>query len=93
MAEVADHLVPVDGLTNSSIRYAGLDTIKDQGGATHHFDIHDEDDDYVGTFKIETPANSSGSIDAMVLDAHRQMVNVLRQWLHAADALCQNREK
>ena len=89
MAEVRDDLVPTDGLTNSFVRFAGLDTVKGSGAATLRFDIHDEDGDYLGTFPITVCVQTEGSIDSMVAEGHRQMKNVLRQWLHGMDVLHQ----
>lgn len=33
MAEIDDDLVPQDGLTNSTVRFAGLDAIENGGGS------------------------------------------------------------
>ena len=93
MAEVPDHLVPMDGLSNASIRYAGFDAAHDSGDAAHRFDIFDEDDGYVGTFKIETEPNVHNSIDQMVREAHQKMTNVLRQLLWLTNVTYQNRDK
>ena len=93
MAEVPDHLVPTDGLTNSVIRYAGLDTFEGGGGAIHRFNIYDENREYVSTFEIETQPTGKGSADAMIERAHKQMVDVLRQWLHTTEKMRQEYEK
>lgn len=67
---VPDHLAPSDGLPNAFIRYAGFDAADEiGGGATHRFDLYDENEDYVGTFKIETEPSDSNSIDDMVVKA------------------------
>lgn len=93
MAEVPDHLVPMDGLSNASIRYAGFDAAHDGGEATHRFEIFDENDEYVGTFKIETEPNVHNSIDQMVREAHQQMTTILRQLLWLTNAISRNRDK
>lgn len=93
MAEVSEHLVPRDGLSRASIRYAGFDAAHDRGDAIHRFDIFDEHDDYVGTFKIETEPNVRNSIDQMVSEAHQKMTIVLRQLLWLNDANSPRRDK
>lgn len=65
MSETEDRFSPADGLSDSEIKYAGFD-VMDGGGASHRFDIFDEDEDYVATFKVVTEPSSSGSIDATV---------------------------
>ena len=87
MAEVPDHLVPTDGLTKSMIEYAGFDVDRTTGGASHRFNMRDEEGDRVGTFTVYTRPTAEGSVDQMVAEAHRKMVNVLRQWLHVTDDL------
>jgi hypothetical protein len=52
MAEVADHLVPTDGLTNARLRFAGLDLL-DSGVQSTRFDLYDENERYVATPSIE----------------------------------------
>ena len=92
MAEIPDHLVPTDGLTNSLIRYAGLDAPSDDGDVIHRFDMFDEDRHRIGTFEIETPPADGGSVDRMIGDAHRRMTDILRQWLYTTDKLRQHYE-
>lgn len=85
MAEIADDLVPTDGLTNSYIRFAGLDAVPAGGAAILRFDIHDEDKRLVGTFSFPVSAQPDGTVDSMMAEGHRQMRNVLRQWLYGMD--------
>lgn len=89
MAEVPDHLVPTDGLTNSLIKYGGLDTLPSGGGAIHRFDIYNEERKFVASFEIETGPTGRGSVDGMIAEAHRRMVDVLRQWLHLTEEMRQ----
>lgn len=93
MPEVPDHLVPMDGLSNASIRYAGFDAAYDSGDAIHRFEIFDEAGERVGTFTIETEPNVHNSIDQMVREAHQKMTNVLRQLLWLTNATYRNRDK
>ena len=85
MAEVPDHLVPTDGLTNANIRLAGLDTMQGGGGAIFRFDMYDEEKRYVGTFPITVDAPASGGVNAMVKTAYAEMRNVLRQWIYVIE--------
>lgn len=85
MPEVAEDLVPTDGLTNSSIKLAGLDVIP--GGARLRFEISDEDQSYVGTFAVTVGAMPQGTVDAMIAEGYRQMKDVVRQWLHGLDVM------
>jgi D-aminopeptidase len=85
MAEVADHLVPTDGLTSSSIQYEGFDALPDRAGAKHRFTIYDEKQQYLTTFTVVTWPTAEGTIDSMVVEAHKQMTNIARQWLFLLD--------
>ncbi|MEG3145875.1 hypothetical protein U1839_14535 [Sphingomonas sp. RT2P30] len=93
MPEVPEHLVPTDGLTNSFIRFGGLDTTPDSGFANMRFDIYDEQGGYLATFNIPIAPNERGSVDMMIADAHREMTNVLRQWIYEVDTLRMAYEK
>ncbi len=85
MPEVPDHLVPMDGLTDSHIRLAGLDTHENDPGVTVRFDIYDEDDEFVGTLRLAVPPTSKGTVDAMIANAYAGLSGMLRQWLYEAD--------
>jgi len=87
MAEVPDYLVPTDGLTNSSVRFAGLDTISGKNGARVKFDIFDEDEEYVATFAFDVGPQPEETIDSIVAEAHRRMRDMIRQWLHDVDVM------
>ena len=89
MAEVPEYLVPTDGLTNSSVKFAGLDAIRGMNGARIRFDIFDEDQAYVATFAFDVGPQSEGAIDALVAEGHRKMRDILRQWLHGVDMMHQ----
>ena len=89
MAEVPDHLVPTDGLTNSSVKFAGLDALPGRNGARIRFDIFDEGQSYVATFSFDIGPRPEGTIDALVAEGHRKMRDVLRQWLHGVDMMHQ----
>lgn len=93
MAEVPDHLVPAEGLTSSTMFYAGFDAIPNESGAIHRFDIRDENGDYVATFKIKTRPTDKGTIDSMVAEAHQKLTDILRQWLWWTDHNRQHHEK
>lgn len=93
MAEVPDHLVPTQGLTNSHIEFAGFDVL--EGGAVLvRFAMCDEDRNYLATFNVPvSPLAEGGTIDALVAEAHRRMCDVLRQWLYMTDVMRQAYEK
>jgi len=85
MPEVPEHLVPTDGLTDSRIHFAGMDTHHNDSGATMRFDIFDDRGDFVGTFNIDVYATEKGTVDAMIANAYRKLTDMLRQWLYCAD--------
>jgi hypothetical protein len=85
MAEVPDHLVPTDGLTNSRIHFAGLDTDEMGPGVTLRFVIRDEQDDLVGEIKIPVEPAMEGTVDAMIAEGFGRLTDMLRQWLYEAD--------
>lgn len=87
MAEVRDDLVPMDGFTNSSVRFAGFDAIPGQNGARIRFEITDEDRYVLGTFSIDVEPQAEGTVDAVVVEGYRRMKDVLRQWLHGVDVM------
>jgi hypothetical protein len=95
MAEIPDYLVPTDGLTNSYIRFGGLDVNYDNGGgADVRFGIYNEDGQFLANFVIPVlPTERDGSVDALIAGAHRQMCDVLRQWLYMTDRIRQAYEK
>lgn len=90
MAEVSDHLVPTDGLTNSHVRLAGIDTQPHSNGVVVRFDIRDEDDGYIGTLRIPVDPTSKTTVDALIVDAHKILTNMLRQWLFETDKMRQH---
>lgn len=85
MPEVPDHLVPTDGLTDSYIRFAGMDTHEGDSGATMNFEIYDENGVFIGTIGIDAYASEKGTVDAMIASAYRRLTDMLRQWLYSAD--------
>jgi hypothetical protein len=86
MAEVPDHLVPSDGLTNSKIRFAGFDLL--EGGAQLvRFDIHNETQNFVASYAVEVGRSKGGNADTVIADGHAHMRSVLRQWLYTVDKL------
>jgi len=93
MSDVPDRLVPRDGLTNSYIKFVGLDAAGDAGAAVVRFDMHNENGTHIGTFRVVAGPTKNGSIDQMVSRAHRQMCDVLRQWLYMTDKMAQAYEK
>src|SRR5947208_2425555 len=86
MAEVPDHLVPSDGLTNSQIRFAGFG-FPEGGAQLVRFDIHNETQSFVATYVVEVVRSKGGNTDTVIADGHAYMRNVLRQWLHHMDKL------
>lgn len=84
MAEVPDHMVPTDGLTNSTLLLAGIDSLEGSGGSLR-FDIRDETGVYVGTFTVDVRPQPEGTTDALIAKGHEMMRDVLRQWLHTTE--------
>ena len=92
MAEVAEHLIPQDGLSNARIIMEGLDA--GTGGSAHvRFGLYDENELLIGVISIEVEATVHGTLDALVAEAHRHMCDVLRQWLYRTDVMRQAYEK
>lgn len=91
MTEIADRLVPQDGLTDAQIKFSRFEVLG--SGALIYFAITDEDGKYVGEFPIEVHPSGAGTIDELVATAHRNMVDVLRQWIYVADLTAQEYEK
>ncbi len=85
MAEVPDHLVPTDGLTNSRIHFAGVDTDEMGPGVTLRFVIRNEQDDPVGEIKIPVEPATEGTVDEMIAEGFVRLTDMLRQWLYEAD--------
>lgn len=79
-------LTPVDGLTDSNVEFAGLDVLV-RGAAVLRFNITGEDGALIGTFRIPVAPQPDLTIDAMIVDGHRQMRDVLRTWLFRVERL------
>lgn len=86
MTEVPDHLVPTDGLTNSKMRFSGLDLLE-SGEQLLRFDISNEIRQPVATFTIEVGRSPDGNADKVIADGHAKMRDILRQWLYEIDTL------
>lgn len=84
MPEVPERLVPFAGRGNSRIRFAGLD-VERGGPVSARYDIIDQDDAHVGTFRVPIETAPGASYDEMVARCHRQMCDMLRQWLYWMD--------
>ena len=84
MPEVPERLVPVPGSAISRIRFAGIDFAR-EGSVSARYDIIDEDDAHVDTFRIPMKTAPGVSYDEMVSRCHRQMCDMLRQWLYWMD--------
>jgi hypothetical protein len=87
MAEVPDHLVPQDGLTNSAIRFDALEILHGEHKTRFSFGIYDEQQVWVADFKIDIPTGAADGVAAMIAEAHRRMTDVLRQWLYMTDVM------
>lgn len=85
MAEVPDHLVPTDGLTRSAIRFVGIEFDRETLAPTVRFEIVYGDGMRAGTFNIQPDSKRGDSMEAMVAEAHRDLRNILRQWLYETD--------
>lgn len=89
MGEVPDHLVPTDGLTNSGVRFAGLDLLQSHEQILR-FEISNENRQHVATFTIEVGRSPNGNGDKVIADGHARMRDLLRQWLYQIDKMEQH---
>jgi len=92
MAQVPDHLVPADGLTDAHIRFSGL-KVHDEGGADVLFSLYDDDENHLADYVIYVEPAEYDSIDGLIAEAHKRMCDVLRQWLFVTDKMRQRYEK
>jgi hypothetical protein len=92
MANVPDHLVPSDGLTNSNLRFAGFNLLED-GTQIVRFEIKNEHREFVASYNIEVGRTPKGNADTVIADGHAHMRDVLRQWLYEIDKLEQHYRK
>lgn len=83
MVEVAEHLVPTDGLTNTKISFTGFAVAGPNGHC--RFEMTDEDGSPIGEIVVTVDGASAGSVDAMIVEAHRKVSDILRQWLYVTD--------
>jgi hypothetical protein len=88
MADVPNHLVPRDGLTNSAIRFDGLDINHNDDTVHVTFGIYDDYQARVTEYVIEVPlADYPGGVNGLIAHAHVKMTDILRQWLHLTDTM------
>jgi hypothetical protein len=91
MAEVPDHLVPQDGLTNSSVRWYGMEIMHGQGTVRFFFGIYDDNQQKIADFPIDLPVTGDRpGVTPLIAEAHRRMNDILRQWLYMNDAMFQS---
>lgn len=81
MVDVPEHLAPRDGLTNATIRFAGLDA--DGSSARVRFEMLDHNKYVIG--ELVVPVGPVGSVDQMISIAHQGAINILRQWIHVLE--------
>lgn len=92
MAEISDDLVPTDGLCNYSIGFAKLEALKG-GGATFTFNIT-EQGHYRASLSVDVaPSSSGGGIDRMMVVAHQEVNDILRQLLYINHTMTKHYEK
>ncbi|MCP3459627.1 hypothetical protein [Bradyrhizobium sp. CCGUVB23] len=89
MATVPDHLVPQDGLTNSSVRWYRMEILHDEGMVRFFFAFTDENKQKIADYPIDLPLSEAknGGFNAMIAEAHRCMNDNLRQWLYVNDTV------
>jgi hypothetical protein len=93
MAEVPDHLVPEDGLTNSFVRFHEMKVLHDgERGSLFRFGICTEKGVGLADFEVFVEIPPNGGVSQMIADAHRHMGDVLRQWLYVIDKRRQSYE-
>ncbi len=87
MVDIPENLAPQDGLTNAKIEFASF--FVEGTGAIINFEMTDDEGNSVGEFPVEVhPSRISGApqtVDALIASAHREMIDVLRQWIHELD--------
>lgn len=87
MVDVPENLAPQDGLTNAKIKFVSL--FVEGNGAVIHFEMTDDEGSAVGEFPIEVhPSRVPGvpqTADSLISSAHRDMIDVLRQWIYMLD--------
>lgn len=79
-----DDLTPRDGLTDLHVRFAGL-TPTASNGAVVRFELVDAKR-IIGEITIGVSPQPEGTIDAMVTSAYAGLRDIMRQWLHEANA-------
>lgn len=84
MAEVPDYVAPSDGLTNARIQFVGID-YPPGGKVTVRFELTDASGRHAGTFPVTPDVRVGDSIEMVVAAGHREMRDILREWLYRVD--------
>lgn len=83
MADVPDHLAPKSLRLDASIQFRGVRATKDGSGIVQ-FEMFGLEREQVGIIEILVPPR--GSIDAIVAEGHRQLVDMLRHLVAEAES-------
>jgi hypothetical protein len=59
------------------------------GAVAVRFGIYGEDQNWIGNFVVMVDNPNNSGVPAMIAQAHRQMSDVLRQWLFRTDMMRQ----
>lgn len=84
MTEVPERLVPTDGLTRSKLTFVGIDYEPGTKPAVR-FRISAADGRFIGDFPVSPDVAAGAPIDVILTEAHAEMRDILRQWLHCID--------
>lgn len=76
-------LTPTDGLTNSHIQFSRLEALPG-GEALIVFAFTDESKRPAGEITVHVGIPPEQTVDAMIAEAHQELINRLRQWLYVA---------
>ena len=90
MADIEERLLPKDGLNNYNIVLARMD-LPTHGGAQFTFAVTDSMLP-AGEFVVSVP-NAGQSLDRMTVEAHDQMLDILRQLTFRAERARVNHDR
>lgn len=84
MVDVPDYLAPSDGLTNANIEFVGLDYLPGSK-PTVRFALTDANGHHGGTLLVTPDVRPGESMEGVVAAGHRELRDILRQWLYRID--------
>lgn len=90
MAEIADDLVPTDGLCNYSIAFSKMEALGGSG-ASFTFNIT-EKGQYRASLSVDVGPTGNG-LNGMMAVAHKEVNDILRQLLYINHTMTKHYEK